>query len=407
MGCFGINNIQVSGGCESNVILTEISLDGGVMYQNAGEGEWYYSSSFQPDGELKVKATIRKPGCPDQYLIESYTPDPECLFGAFTTIWNVNAEDEITIPIDSNFLYDYTIDWGDGSVDYNVTGDATHIYSTLGAFTPIKILGTFPQIKFSRLDISPTMKEKLVDITSWGKINWEAFNGSFAGCTGLTEITAVDVPDLSNVTTLASMFVDCTNLTSVNNINSWDISNITNLNSMFAYTLFNNDIGDWDTSNVTRTEYMFNFSSFNNGGSNSINNWNTSKIQFMGYMFYNNTSFNQPLFNWDVSSCSEFFYMFYNNTSFNQSLSNFDISSVTSGTPSYLNFALERMLDMSGMSPSNYDSFLIKLATTATTNNIQYVQLDAVGINYTSAGASSRNTLVNTLGWSITDAGQI
>jgi surface protein len=46
-------------------------------------------------------------------------------------------------------------------------------------------------------------------------------------------------------------------------------------------------------------------------------------------MFYNASSFNQPLSGWDVSSATTMNSMFYKATSFNQDLSLWDVSSVT------------------------------------------------------------------------------
>ncbi len=41
--------------------------------------------------------------------------------------------------------YDYTVDWGDGVIEDNISGDATHTYSNEGNHT-IVISGVFPRI---------------------------------------------------------------------------------------------------------------------------------------------------------------------------------------------------------------------------------------------------------------------
>ena len=48
----------------------------------------------------------------------------------------------------------------------------------------------------------------------------------------------------------------------------------------------------------------------------------------MRYMFYNATSFNQPLDNWNVGNVRFMEYMFKDATSFNQPIGNWDVTSV-------------------------------------------------------------------------------
>jgi surface protein len=403
LGCSGISSININGGCSSSVAILEVSYDGGVMYSNAGTGPWYFEDSNQLDSEVKFKATIRKIGCPDQFVTASFYPDEECLTGAFITEWNVNEGDQIVIPTYSPLTYNYSVDWGDESVTNNISESAYHTYSSSGTYE-VKILGTFPRIYFNSVDLST--KNKLTKIKKWGNIEWESFGGAFVRCENL-EITATDTPNLNNVVNLSSMFNGCISLTDIPNVGSWDLSNITNINAMFYSSSFNGNVGSWNTSNVENFEYTFGRCLFNNSGSDSIKNWDVANAKNMGLMFVYNTSFNQPLTNWDVSSCESFLQAFYGASSFNQDLSNFNISGIITGSVGSPSPSLLMMFDMSGLSTSNYDKILNKFASTATNKNLEYVELGAAGINYTTAGSGSRNTLVNTLGWTITDAGII
>ena len=61
---------------------------------------------------------------------------------SFTSLWNTanistgsSGTNEIRIPTNSAYSYSYTVDWGDGNVDSNVTGDITHTYATQGTYT--------------------------------------------------------------------------------------------------------------------------------------------------------------------------------------------------------------------------------------------------------------------------------
>ena len=67
---------------------------------------------------------------------------------AFITTWETTAANAtITIPTNSAFTYDYSVDWGDGNTSANRTGNAIHGYSIPGTYT-VKITGTFPAYLF-------------------------------------------------------------------------------------------------------------------------------------------------------------------------------------------------------------------------------------------------------------------
>src|SRR5690625_826555 len=66
----------------------------------------------------------------------------------FITTWEVTAGSlDITVPTQGTG-YNYTIDFGDGTIQNNVTGDATHTYNAPGIYT-VTISGDFPRIYFS------------------------------------------------------------------------------------------------------------------------------------------------------------------------------------------------------------------------------------------------------------------
>ena len=97
---------------------------------------------------------------------------------SFTSIWNTNntsvdspVNNEVTIPTNPAYTsYNYTIEWGDGASDNNVTGDITHTYAAPGTYT-ISISGDFPAIYFNDEDTGD--KLKIIEITNWGTIQWQ------------------------------------------------------------------------------------------------------------------------------------------------------------------------------------------------------------------------------------------
>ena len=65
----------------------------------------------------------------------------------FVTTWQTTTPNEnITIPT-TGTGYNYTVDWGDGTVENGFTGNATHTYVTAGTHT-VSISGDFPRIYF-------------------------------------------------------------------------------------------------------------------------------------------------------------------------------------------------------------------------------------------------------------------
>ena len=199
----------------------------------------------------------------------------------------------ITIPTHPSGTYAYDVDWNNDGIfdEFQITGNVTHDFGSAGSYT-IRIKGLFPRIYFNNTGD----KEKLIDISQWGDIEWQSMNAAFSGCIHLN-FSASDAPDLSNVSNFTSAFSGC--------------------------TAFNSPIGHWDVSNVNTFYFTFqNCSAFNQ----PLNNWNTQSVNSMQRMFIGCTNFNQPINNWDVSKVSSFSAMFNNCKAFNQPLSDWDMS---------------------------------------------------------------------------------
>jgi surface protein len=242
---------------------------------------------------------------------------------SFITTWRTTTNNEtIVIGLDSSEIYNFRVDWGDNS-NQTVTGNLnlSHTYSVPGDYL-VKINGIFPRINMSAFGTTPN---NLISINNWGIIQWTSMNSAFKNCINLYNCNSQDVPDLSNVTNLLSMFENAGSNTSnlfINNINKWDTKNITKISSMFKdATSFNQNINAWDVSNVTSMVYVFdNATSFNQ----PLNNWNTGNVINMFAMFRGATSFNQDLSLWNVSNVIGTSQMFKNATSFNQLLNSWE-----------------------------------------------------------------------------------
>ena len=115
---------------------------------------------------------------------------------------------------------------------------------------------------------------------------------AFALCSNL-KLNAIDVPNLSRLTNLNYMFYSCYNLTGASSISNWDVSQVTTMYSLFSNTRFNKDISSWDVSKVWNFGYMFSSCEFNQ----DINEWNVGNAQHMAGMFVG-SQFNQNLSKW-------------------------------------------------------------------------------------------------------------
>ncbi len=239
---------------------------------------------------------------------------------SFTTTWETTTTNEtITIGTGAG-TYDYTINWGDGTIQNLITGDPTHTYVTPGTYT-VQITGTFPHIQLNNSGSAP----KLQSIEQWGDIAWTSFSNAFNGCTNLT-YNAADVPDLTAVTTMFNAFRNATSFNG--DISGWDVSSVEGFASMFFNaTSFDQPIGSWNTSSATNMESMFQgAASFNQ----PLNTWTVSNVTNMRDMFNDAVLFDQPLNSWDVSSVTDMTALFQDATAFNGAIDQWDVSSVNS-----------------------------------------------------------------------------
>jgi surface protein len=411
-GCVGINSVSVSASCNGTLINTEISYDSGVTYESIlnKTGPWFFADSIQPDNELKIRATITRPNCNTQYVTSSYYPDEECVYtkNYLGITLDAGSDKEVVLPItpfeDENGIQSYTVDWGDGNVETLTNQDAYHTYVSTGSYNT-KVTGKFDKLDYPKEEITQAFRNKVKKIYNWGPNMPLTYH--LSKCPNLT-VTATDLLNTSRLTTISRIFSECTSVNSVPRIGEWDMSRFTSLSGMFFRSGFDGDLSNWDVSSVKNMLFLFRESNFNNGGNDLIKNWNTTSLQRVEQMFYNAKKFNQPLTNWDTSNVLNFSEWFYGASSFNQDLSNLSLENVFSAYSStLLSNSFENAFSYSGLDPNNYDKLLIRLASEAQTHNKRYIILGAHELKHTSAGLSARNTLVNTLGWSITDAGQI
>jgi len=277
----------------------------------------------------------------------------------FITTWKVDASDlTITIPTTGSG-YDYSIEWGDGSNNSGVNGDATHTYATSGTYI-VKIHGDFPRIYFN----NSGDKNKIRTIEQWGDIQWSSMNSAFMGAGSLVS-NATDMPNLSMVTDMYGMFAYATSFNGDANMGNWNVSNVTTMYGMFGGAFnFNADIGNWDVSNVTN----------------------------MKLMFSHTHSFNQDIGGWDVGTVRNMDSMFRNATAFDQNLGGWDVGNVVN---------MKNMFKGISLSIANYDALLNGWNTLTLKNNVKFSAGNSTYCN----GELARQNIIATFNWNITDGG--
>lgn len=302
----------------------------------------------------------------------------------FITTWKTDNSGSscsscITVSTFPGETYDYDVDWDNDGVydELGLSGNVIHDFQTPGTYT-IAIRGVFPRIIFNE------DAQKITNIDQWGDIIWSNMEDAFLGCFNLNS-TALDSPNLDNVSSLSSMFSFAISFNG--EIANWDVGNVSDMSLMFfGASSFNQNLESWDVSKVIDMSSMFfGASSFNQ----SLNNWNVSSVTNMFGMFNGASSFNEPIENWNVENVTNMSSMFSNATSFNQSLSEWNLMSATN---------LDGMLDNSNIDCTNYTETLQGWA--ANSNTPSGLTLGANGMEYDPSVSLARNDLL-AKGWTI------
>ncbi|KPM32723.1 Hypothetical protein I595_1151 [Croceitalea dokdonensis DOKDO 023] len=314
--------------------------------------------------------------------------------------------------------YDFSIDWGDGQYNNNVTNGITHTYLNPGIYT-IAIIGDFPSFYHTS---SNRDNLKLISMDQWGTQVWQSMKNTFYFCENMV-YNASDVPNLSQVTSMQSMFRR-TYLFNAN-INNWDVGNVTDLGNIFYQaSIFNSPLDNWDVGNVTNMRRVFSSAP---AFDQDLSSWNVGSVVNMDYMFEGASSFNQPLNSWNVANVTSMIAMFQRAVVFDQPLNNWNVSNVTTMESMFAstdafnqnidNWTVSNVMDMSDMfnSANAFDqplnSWDVSSVTTmssmfSNTNNFnQPLNNWDVGnvttMSYMFSGAGSFNQNINS--WNVTN----
>ncbi len=305
--------------------------------------------------------------------------------------WKTSTDNEtVTIRVNNDYEYNYTIDWGDGSVESSQTASATHVYATAGNHQ-IAITGDYPVISFG--GAWNNKNTQLISIDSWGNTAWQSFNRAFTRVVNSvsmpTDIT--DIPNLSSVTDMSWMFNNSDNFNA--DISAWDTGKVTNMSGMFNGAInFNQNIDAWDTSKVTNMSNMFLFATKFNA---NISAWDTGKVTNMSGMFNSASKFNTDISTWKTDQVTNMSFMFNGAIIFDQDIGSWNISQVTT---------MSGIFNKSAMSITNMDKTLTGWADINTADGETSLQngVSIGGATITYSNATAMQYLTDTYKWTTT-----
>ena len=107
------------------------------------------------------------------------------------TTGSVSGSNQISLPLESDGTYNFTVDWGDGSSDTITSwnqAEVTHTYAFSGTYT-VKISGTIEGFRFN----NGGDRTKIIDISQWGILKLGNNGTYFSGCSQFRNYRRVSV----------------------------------------------------------------------------------------------------------------------------------------------------------------------------------------------------------------------
>jgi hypothetical protein len=291
---------------EGNPLTYTLVADDSELFQVAENGEITLAEGKNLDFEttigysltLNVSDGINEPleftvNIKVVNVIETLFEDPE----SFILKFEVTAGQALTIGTSAGNDYDFTIDWGDGTIEEGITvQNPTHQYQTDGTYS-VAIKGIFPAIRMGGM-VDTASRAALLDVVQWGTIKWKTFNAAFFGCNNLEGFSATTNPNLSEVTDVSFMFYNAQKFNE--DISEWDTNYITSMTSMLnGATAFNQSLAGWNIGSVVVMSNML-----NNSGM-SAENLNATLIGWNNFVETNDAPKNIKLGVDNLTVCGE------------------------------------------------------------------------------------------------------
>jgi gliding motility-associated-like protein len=248
----------------------------------------------------------------------------------FITQWNLATAGSGATQLTFGTATSGTVNYSWQQVPSGASGSGSWSGATLtltGLPTGSTIRLQIAPTNFQRIIINiGTDRNRLTQVEQWGSTAWTSMQNAFRGSANL-QVTAIDVPNLSNVSDMSGMFGSCSKLNSPSNIGSWNTSVVTNMSSLFSLaSAFNQNISLWNTAAVTNMSSQFaDAAAFNQ----DIGVWNTTAVTNMAAMFAGALVFNRNIGAWNTAAVTDMNSMFFSAYVFNQNISGWSTAAVT------------------------------------------------------------------------------
>ena len=199
-------------------------------------------------------------------------------------------------------------------VNHGSVSDQTNnldIYSDgYGFIRPLTVNGV------EQKEYSITQKNAVKKLSS---IPWRATglgiaynNTGFFASTQLTDISEFAFADMSKCKTIISPFGKASGLTDISALEAWDVSNVTKIRDFINYSGVNSlvPLEKWNTSKVTDLERAF--SNYVGTNLKGLEYWDVSKVTNMRSIFDHAENLNDAtaIANWNVSKVTSLYYAF-------------------------------------------------------------------------------------------------
>ena len=355
----------------------------------AAENTWYKSS--------QDKATITKIA-----LKDSYTPE--------TTVdesWDASAMNDGSIMAYRTGTEIILAGNGSGNIAANKSSkNAFREFTLVESITGLDILNTSHMVVASSMFTNCSSLTTL-DLSTWDMSNCTTIGSMFYGCSNLVSVGDLSNWNTSNITRMPGVFYKCSKLTTTGNLNNWDTSKVNSLQSMFSYceSLVNiGDLSNWDTSNVTHMGGMFYICS-NLTSVGDLSNWNTSNVTNFQSMFAQCSKLENigTLSNWVTSNATNIGWMFtrcnaltgLDVSSWNVSnvtemtavfnachnLNNQDVSKWSTSKAVHMNYLFAGCYKMTKIDVSNFDTSNVTQTAYMFANCYALTDLNVAGLN--------------------------
>ena len=176
------------------------------------------------------------------------------------------------------------------------------------------------------------------------------YTGFFAS-TQLTDISEFAFADMSKCKTIISPFGKASGLTDISALEGWDVSNVTLFRDFINYSGVNSlkPLAKWNTSKFKDMERAF--SNFKGTKLEGLENWDVSKVTNMRSVFDHAENLNDAsaIANWDVSKVQTLYYAFsYTKLTATSAFSLWNVTSLKNMEGIF--YGCDRLVDLSGLS---------------------------------------------------------